>query len=161
MQLRGLRSTDSSQIQAIYNYEVLNTLATLDLTPRDGALQDAWMVEHSGIHTAVVCAEDDHVLGYASISPFRLRAGYSTSVENSIYVHRDARRRGIGRLLLNEITRIASVHGFHTCIARVVATQAPSIELHKACGFQLIGVEREVGRKFGQWIDIALLQKML
>jgi phosphinothricin acetyltransferase len=101
------------------------------------------------------------VLGFASLSAYRDRPAYSTTVEDSVYVHRDHRGQGVGRVLLTEICRLATVHGFHAVMARIADAQSPSIALHRACGFELVGIEREVGRKFGRWLDVALMQKLL
>ncbi|MGC8464330.1 MAG: GNAT family N-acetyltransferase [Acidimicrobiales bacterium] len=159
--VRGIEPNDAEAIREIYNHEVRGSVATLDLVPRSREAQDQWMQEHSGIHTALVCVSEGVVIGFASLSPYRPRPGYSSTVENSIYVHRDARRLGVGRLLLTGLLNSAATLGFHSCMARVVATQSASLELHRSCGFQLVGIEQEVGRKFGQWIDIALMQCML
>ena len=101
------------------------------------------------------------VVGFASLSPYRPRAAYATSVENSVYVHRERRGEGIGRLLLTDLVELARSHGFHAAIARIVGDHAASIALHRACGFEEIGREREVGRKFGKWLDVVLMQRML
>ena len=101
------------------------------------------------------------VVGFGSLSPFRDRAAYSTTVEDSLYVDAVWRGKGVGRLLLDELVALAVARGFHTVIARVSGDNEPSIALHQACGFALVGVEREVGRKFGRWIDVAILQRML
>ena len=101
------------------------------------------------------------VAGFGSLSPFRDRPAYATTVEDSVYVEAAWRGRGVGRLLLDELVDLAPDPGFHTVIARVVGRQrgldraAPSVRV------QLVGVEREVGRKFGRWIDVAVLQRML
>jgi phosphinothricin acetyltransferase len=159
--VRGIEPGDAEAIRTIYNHEVRGSVATLDLVPRSPEAQAQWMQDHSGVHTARVCVSEDRVVGFASISAYRPRPGYSSTVENSIYVHREARRLGVGRLLLNDLLISAANLGFHSCMARVVATQSASLGLHRACGFELVGIEREVGRKFGQWIDIALMQCML
>ena len=159
--IRTAASQDSEEIRQIYNHEVLNSLATLDLIPRSQQAQSVWMEEHAGIHTVLVATDRDQVIGFASISPYRPRPGYSSTVENSIYVHKDHRGRHVGTTLLKALLIEASSSGFHSVMARVVATQSSSIELHKRCNFELVGVEREVGRKFGQWIDIALMQHLL
>ena len=103
----------------------------------------------------------EQVLGFAVLSPFRDRAAYATTVEDSVYVHRDHRGRGIGRALLDELLSLAGAHGFHAVIARISSSNQPSIRLHHACGFELVGIEREVGRKHGHWLDVVELQRML
>ena len=86
---------------------------------------------------------------------------YSPTVEDSVYVHADHRGEGIGRILLGELVRLAEAHGFHSVMARIVGGHEASIALHAACGFEHAGVEREVGRKFGKWLDVVLMQRLL
>ena len=101
------------------------------------------------------------VVGFASLSPYKERAAYRTTVEDSVYVHRSHTGRGIGRLLLSGLVDIARDSGFHSVIARIEAGGAASLALHAACGFELVGVERQVGRKFGRWLDVAVMQIVL
>jgi L-amino acid N-acyltransferase len=82
-------------------------------------------------------------------------------VEDSVYVDAAWRGHGVGRALLDELVSLARTRGFHTVIARTAGDNAASIALHEACGFRLVGVEKEVGRKFGRWLDVAILQRML
>jgi phosphinothricin acetyltransferase len=101
------------------------------------------------------------VLGFGALTPYRSRPAYSTSVENSVYVDRAHRGAGVGRAVLEELIRLASDHGFHTVIARVVGENEASVHLHRSCGFEVVGVEREIGRKHGRWLDVIELQRML
>ena len=101
------------------------------------------------------------VAGFASLSPYRDRPAYRTTVEDSIYVHRDHRGAGVGRALLAEIVDVAAARGFHTVIARIVGGHDASIRLHRSLGFDHVGIEREVGRKFGRWLDVVVMQKLL
>ena len=101
------------------------------------------------------------VLGFGALSTYRSRPAYATTVENSVYVDRDHRGEGIGRAVLEELVRLAGGHGFHSVVARVVRENEASIELHRACGFGVVGIEREIGRKHGRWLDVVELQRML
>ena len=103
---------------------------------------------------------DDEVVGFASLSPYKERAAYRTTVEDSVYVRRDHHGKGIGKALLGEMLDVARRHGFHSVMARIEATREPSVALHRSCGFELVGIEREVGRKFNRWLDIALMQRL-
>jgi len=152
---------DAEALRAIYNPEVQESTVTFDLVPRGPAEQLAWIEEHSGGHPAIVAVDDETVVGFASLSPYRPRPAYAPTVEDSVYVHRDRRGAGVGRLLLTDLVTLARDHGFHSVIARIVGEHDASIALHRACGFEQIGREREVGRKFGQWLDVVLMQKML
>ena len=100
-------------------------------------------------------------MGFACLAPYRSRPAYATTVENSIYVRRDRQGRGYGRALLEELLRLATVHGFHAVMARIVDGHEVSIALHRSVGFEMVGVEREVGRKFGRWLDVVLMEKLL
>jgi len=152
---------DAEATRAIYNVEVASSTVTFDLVPRTAAEQLAWIEEHSGGHPAIVAVDDETIVGFASLSPYRPRPAYAPTVEDSVYVHRDRRGAGVGRLLLTDLVTLARDHGFHSVIARIVGEHDASIALHRACGFEQIGREREVGRKFGQWLDVVLMQKML
>ncbi len=153
---------DAEAIRDIYNVEVLGSTVTFDLVPRTLPEQIAWLDEHSGGHPAIVAVDGDGtVVGFGAISPWRPRPAYSPSVEDSVYVHETWRGQGVGRVLLEELVRLAQAHGFHSMFARIVGGHEASISLHAACGFETAGVEREVGRKFGKWLDVVVMQRML
>jgi phosphinothricin acetyltransferase len=162
MHVRLAEPHDAEPIRRIYNAEVVGSTATFDLRPRTVEEQVAWMVEHQGTYPAVVAIDDDGtVLGFGSLSTYRDRPSYSTTVEDSVYIDEGHRGRGAGRALLEELVRLGTLHGFHSMIARVGGGNAASIALHETCGFELVGVEREIGRKFNRWLDVAVLQRML
>ena len=153
---------DAEGIRAIYNEEVTGSTVTFDLVPRTIDEQRAWLEEHAGAHPAIVAVNaEGEVVGFGCLSPYRPRPAYATSVEDSVYVRSDQRGHGVGRLLLAELIRLGSVHGFHTVIARIVGDHEASIGLHAACGFEMVGQERQIGRKFGRWLDVALMQRLL
>jgi phosphinothricin acetyltransferase len=153
---------DAEAMRAIYNIEVLETTVTFDLVARTIEEQIAWIDEHAGGYPAIVAMDGDgRVVGFASLTAYRPRPAYAPTVEDSVYVDRQYRGHGIGALLLAEIVELARTHGFHSVIARIVGHHETSIALHRKCGFEEIGVEREVGRKLGQWLDVVLMQKML
>jgi phosphinothricin acetyltransferase len=153
---------DAEALRRIYNVEVQESTVTFDLVPRSLTEQVAWIDEHSGGHPAIVAvADNDAVAGFASLTPYRPRPAYAPTVEDSVYVDRECRGQGLGKLLLAELVVLARDHGFHSVIARIVGGHEASIALHEVCGFEQVGVEREVGRKFGRWLDVVLMQKML
>jgi L-amino acid N-acyltransferase YncA len=153
---------DAEAIRTIYNREVLGSTVTFDLVPRSEEEQLAWMDEHSGAHPAVVAVDDDGcVRGFGSLSPYRPRPAYRTTVEDSVYVDEAVRGRGVGRGILEELLRLAAAHGFHTVLAHIVGGHEASIALHRSCGFEIVGTEREVGRKFGRWLDVVIMQHLL
>jgi L-amino acid N-acyltransferase len=176
MHIRLAAPGDAEAIRAIYNVEVLHSTNTFDMVARTEQEQEAWLLEHRGVHPAIVATEppgagtsdtdrvganNEIVLGFGSLSPFRERSGYAATAENSVYVDRSQQGRGIGRMLLAELLTLASAHGFHSVIARIAGHNEVSIGLHRAAGFELVGVEREVGRKHRQWLDVVELQRLL
>ncbi len=162
--IRAARLSDAEGIREIINYEILNGTSIFELEPRTLAAQRTWLQDRSGVHAVLVATPDDGddtVLGFSSLSPFHTRPAYNTTVENSVYVHQDHRGKGIGRALLVEIIGLAQSHGFHTVIARISGKNETSVAVHQSVGFEVAGVEREVGRKFGRWLDVTVMQLML
>jgi L-amino acid N-acyltransferase len=172
MRTRLVEMDDAEALVNILNPEVVGASVTLDLVPRTLEVQRNWIGVHRATHVCLVAVntEDDHgelgargerIAGFASVSPFRERPGYATTVENSVYVHSGCRGRGVGELLLNDLIATAKRSGFHTIIARIVGENESSVRLHKKCGFTLVGTEIEVGRKHGRWLDVAEYQYVI
>jgi L-amino acid N-acyltransferase YncA len=159
--VRLARLEDAAAVRDIYNQEVTGSTVTFDLVPRTLDEQREWLTARSGAHAVVVASDGDVITGFGSLSPYRDRPAYSTTVEDSVYVHRDHRGEGVGGLLVAELVQLATAHGFHAVMARIVGGHEASIALHRSAGFELVGVEREVGRKFGQWLDVVLMQRLL
>jgi phosphinothricin acetyltransferase len=162
VEIRAAGSADAAAIAEIYNREVLESTSTFDLVARSVDEQQIWLAERSGAFSAIVAASPaGRVLGFAALSPYKERAAYRTTVEDSVYVDRGHTGQGIGRALLEHLIGIARESGFHTVMARIEASGTASLALHRACGFELVGIEREVGRKFNRWLDVAVLQLLL
>jgi len=169
MRTRLVEVDDASALMNILNPEVVETTVSFDLVPKSLDEQRQWILEHQATHLCLVAVntEDDlgergargeRIVGFASFSPFRERPAYATTVENSVYVHRGARGRGVGEALLNDLIVSAKESGFHSLIARIVGENTGSIRLHEKCGFTLVGTEIEVGRKHGRWLDVVEYQ---
>lgn len=152
---------DAEAIRSIYNLEVTETTHTFDLVPRSLEEQQDWLTSRLGALAVIVAEDAGDVIGFASLSSYRDRPAYRTSVEDSVYVARSHQGRGVGKLLLAGILDAARGRGFHTVMARIVGGHEASINLHRSAGFELVGIEREVGRKFHQWLDVAVMQRML
>jgi phosphinothricin acetyltransferase len=161
VEIRLARRDDAEAIRQIYNHEVTTSTVTFDLVPRSAEDQLEWLVARSGAHAVIVAEDGDEVVGFASLSPFRDRPAYNSTVENSVYVRADRRGTGVGAALLEELLVLAQQHGFHAVIARIVGGHDASIGLHKRLGFEEVGTEREVGRKFGKWLDVVVMQRLL
>src|ERR1700691_1915245 len=116
MEVRLARQEDAEAIRVIYNVEVMGSTVTFDLKARSAEEQRSWVARHQGAHPAVVAVEGPIVVGFGSLSPFRDRAAYATTVEDSLYVDSGWRGKGVGRLLLDELVALALARGFHTVI---------------------------------------------
>lgn len=152
---------DLPAINAIYNHYVVHATCTYQITPESEEARRAWFHEHDREHPVTVAEVDGEVVGWGSLNVFHRREAYAGTVDNSVYIHPGWQRRGLGRLLLQDLIRRARELGHHTMIAGVSAEQEPSVGLHAAHGFVKVGQIREVGYKHGQWLDVITMQLML
>lgn len=159
--IRHATNLDAEAIRAIYNHEVENETSTFDLVPRSLDDQLAWQNARQGAFCVFVAELDGEVVGFGALSPYKERAAYRTSVEDSVYVRRDMGQRGIGRAILGHLLDTAADGGFHAVIARITTLSVGSLALHEKLGFSMVGVEREIGRKFNKWLDVAIMQCLL
>ena len=126
MRVRTAALDDAEAIAAIYNVEVLETTATFDLEPRTLDAQRRWLLERSGAHVVLVAESDDgEVIAFASLSPYKERPAYSTTVESSVYVHRDFRSQGVARELMAELLETSRSHGFHSVVCLLYTSPSP------------------------------------
>ena len=159
--LREASDADQRAILDIYNDAVLHSTATFDMEPRDWEGQQRWFQEHRPPYAVFVATVGDTVAGWGSLSRFRLRPGYRFTAEDSIYVRQDFRGRGIGTALLGLLIDAARRGRFHSVMALIDGDNAVSIRLHERFGFQHVGTFREVGFKFGRWLDVVHMQWMV
>jgi L-amino acid N-acyltransferase YncA len=159
--IREATEADLPAIFAIYNDAVLNSTATWETTEVLPAEQIAWFDEHQSPYAAIVAYDGEEVIGWASLSQYRPRQGYRFSAESTVYIHTERLRLGLGRVLVTEIIERARAAGFHTILGKISADNEASISLHTALGFEVVGHEREVGFKFGRWLDLVTMQLLL
>ncbi len=159
--IRPATEDDLPAILDIYNDAILNTTATFDTEPQTLEEKLAWFHETSHPYVVLVGERDGQVAGWASLRRFRPKAAYRYTAENSVYVRRESHAEGIGTALMRTLLKKANENGFHTIIAGVAGNNPASVRLHQRFGFEVVGVEREVGYKFERWIDVTWMQKML
>lgn len=159
--VRRAEERDLPAINAIYNDVILNSVATFDTQPMTLEDHRVWLHEHSDPYVVLVAERDGEVAGWASLGPFRWKAAYRYTAENSVYVRSDAQGNGIGVLLMDRLMEAAKENGFHAVIARITAGNPASERLHRRFGFEQVGTERQVGRKFDRWLDVVVMQKLL
>jgi phosphinothricin acetyltransferase len=157
--IREARSGDAHAMLEIHNEVVLTTTAVWNETPRSATEQLEWLnAKRLQSFPVLVAEETGTVIGYCSYGPFRAWYGYRFTVENSIYVHREFRRRGIARELLNALVAQARKQKLHVMIAGIEAENHASLHLHESVGFKKAAHLHEVGYKFDRWLDLVLMQ---
>src|SRR5882724_695380 len=146
----------------IYNEVILTTTGVYQYQPHTLEMRRAWFATKQQEGWPVFVAEDgDAILGLSTLGTFRAWQAYKYSVENSIYVAAAARGKGIGRLLMPPLIEAARQMDMHTIIAGVDASNEVSLRFHRSFGFEEVAHFKQVGYKFGRWLDLKFLQLML
>jgi len=161
--IRDAQVTDVPAILRIHNHAIAETTAIWDTEPAGLDERLAWLRNRTAAGRPVLAAEvDGELAGYASYGPFRPKSGYRYTVENSVYIAERFHRRGIATALLTELlTRARAAGDVHAMIAAIESRNQGSISLHESFGFRTVGVLPEVGRKFGRWMDLTMMQLTL
>ena len=156
--IRPAAADDAEAIRAIRNDVIKHSTAmwtTRLLTPRDGK---AWLEENRARRSAYVAVSSGDVVGFANWAPWRPKDGYRHTVEDSVYLVADHQGRGVGAELLRTLIAGASETGAHVMMASIEATNTTSVALHARQGFEVVGTAREVGHKFGRWLDLTMMR---
>lgn len=158
--LRTATTADLPSMAEIYNDAVLHSLATFDLEPQPPELFAARVASTRAGDHVVVAEAQGRLVGMAYAVTYRARPAYDGTRETSVYLAADARGRGLGRALYDELLRRVDADGIHTCLAVIAQPNPASEALHTAVGFRHVGTLRDVGRKFDRWVDTALWQRL-
>jgi L-amino acid N-acyltransferase len=156
-------SSFSDQILNIFNEAILNSTALYDYKTRTPEMMEAWFTAKRKGNFPIlgVTNDDGRLTGFASYGTFRNWPAYKYSIEHSIYVDKAFRGQGLGKLLLQEIIKAARAQNYHVLIGGIDSQNAVSIGLHQRFGFQRAGTIRQVGFKFGRWLDLDFYQLIL
>ena len=156
MNIRRAKGTDIEALLAIYNYEVEFGVATLDLAPKTLSEWWSWYNAHNvENHPLLVAEKDGTVVGYASLSSYREKEAFKSTVELSIYIDVKHRKEGVATALMEAILEEAKKdERTHTVVSVITSGNAASEKLHKKFGFEYCGCIKEVGIKFGEYRDI-------
>jgi len=162
MELRDAQGDDLPAILAIYNEVILNSTAVYAEDPVDLADRRAWFdARDRAGHPVLVAVEDGVAVGFGSFGAWRPWPCYAATVEHSVHIRADRRGRGIGRAVVAALIERAAAAGKHVILGGIDADNAASIGLHRSLGFEEAALHREVGRKFGRWLDLVIMQRRL
>jgi len=150
-------------IRAIFNDAIANTTALYENEPRTPEFMAEWFAgKHSrSLPVIGALADDGTLMGFGTYGPFRPLVGFRHTVEHSLYIASPYRGQGLGRQLLQRLIELATAGGYHTMLGMIDGENDVSIKLHEALGFQHCGRLRETGCKFGRWLDVVIMQRML
>lgn len=156
VKIRKAAEPDIAAMMRIYNYEVEYGTATLDLRPKTYEDRKAWFDQHQSEDHPLIVAEEAHeILGYASLSSYREKEAYQSTVELSIYIDPEHRGRGVATALMGEILEMARKNPhIHLVVSVITHGNEASDRLHRKFGFAFCGTLHEVGMKFGAYLDI-------
>jgi len=153
---------DLDAVCEIYNHEVRTSRCTFDTDPMEGECAIGWFNSHpSDRFPLTVCESNSVIVGWASLSSWSVRCAYDKAAETSVYVHKDARGQGLSSLLYADLIARARALGYRVLLARVALPNAASERLHESVGFQEIGIMRNIGEKFGELVDVRLMDLQL
>lgn len=161
LRIRPAHVDDAPALLEIYNHYVLHSTCTYQETPDALHERREWIAGRDALHPATVALLDDRIVGFGALNVFRGRSAYRRTCENSVYVAHDQQRLGIGSAVLADLLARAEALGYHTVIAGIDAVQSGSVALHRKHGFVEVGRMREVGFKFGRYLDVLFMQRML
>lgn len=155
--------SSADQILEILNEAILYSTALYDYKPRDPSSMVAWFQAKDSASYPVVGAFDDYgrLLGFATYGAFRNWPAYKYSVEHSVYVRQECRGVGIGSSLMRRLIEEAKCQNYHTMVGGIDASNLVSLALHSKLGFQYVGTIKQVGFKFGAWLDLSFYQLIL
>lgn len=158
--VRDATLADAQAIADIYAESVAAGDATMDRVPWSSQQVAEMLNRRSERHPTLVLEAEGRVIGWAMLKEWSDRLGYRVTCETAIYLRRDTTGQGYGRTLVEaQLARCESL-GYHHIVARIFAENTRSIRFHEQYGFELVGVQKEIGCVDGRWIDVAILQKV-
>jgi phosphinothricin acetyltransferase len=159
--IRPACSSDSPAIATLYNRFVIESTATFELAPVDAlTIAERMAASPPDLEWQVVEETRGRVVGYASVAPWKPRGAYARTVETSVYIDPDRQGRGLGKAVYGRLLDALWAQGYHAALAGIALPNTASVRLHEQLGFRPVGVLKQVGYKFGRWIDIGYWQAL-
>jgi phosphinothricin acetyltransferase len=159
--IRIATAADLADINDIYNHYVFHSTCTYQETAEPLEARQAWFARHGAGHPVTVAEIGGKVVGWGSLSAYHERSAYRNTVENSVYVHHEFHRRGIGSMILRDLIERSRAIRHRAIIAGIDAEQIASVALHEKFGFEKVGHFKQLGFKFGRWLDVIYMELLL
>ncbi len=160
VKIRKALIKDINEITKIYNESIRKTNSTFDTKEKTIEEQKLWFKNHGPKNPIIVAEKNGLIIGWAALSKYDTKCAYSDTAEISLYIKEENQGQGIGKALIDSIIKEGEKVGLHSILARITAGNNISINLHKSVGFEVVGVLKEVGYKFGKLLDVYLMQKL-
>ena len=152
--IRKVKPDDTRDIALIYNYYIENSTISFETNPVTMEDMANRIADISGKYPFFVYEESGKVVGYCYVSSWKKKAAYNKTVESTVYIEKDFQGKGIGRALMNKLINELKERSFHAVIACITVPNPSSVKLHEKLGFRQVSKFKEVGYKFGKWLDV-------
>jgi L-amino acid N-acyltransferase YncA len=152
---------DAAAICTIYNQGIEDRIATLETELRTPEERRRWMAARASRHPVVVAVTDGQVVGWGSLNSFNPRPAYDHVVDLSVYVERGWRGQGVGRVLMQHLTELATTLGYHKIVLATFPYNEAGVSLYRRMGFIPVGVYHEQGQLDGRWVDVLIMERLL
>lgn len=159
--IRNIETKDLQRICEIYNHYVITTHASFETDPVPIAEMERRMIEYTNNYPWLVYEENGEVIGFCYASKWKPRPAYRYTAEVTIYLDKDHLSKGIGKLLYQDLFAQLKTQGIHSIIATIAIPNEKSQRLHEGLGFEQVGHFKDMGNKFGEWIDVGYWQCLL
>lgn len=159
--IREARETDISSIQLIYNQGIEDRIATLETEVKDYTYMKDWFDKHNGRYKIIVAENELQLAGWASLNQYNNRCAYDGVADISVYISREYRGKGLGKLLLDELQTLAKENGFHKMVLFTFPFNQLGQGLYKKMGFREVGVFKNQGILDGKFVDVMAMEKIL
>jgi L-amino acid N-acyltransferase YncA len=159
--IREVHETDLHSILEIYNQGIIDRIATLEEAPKDEAYIKEWFEKHSGRYKAIVAEVEGQIVGWASLNQYNGRSAYNGVADISVYISRDFRGKGIGKILLRELESTAKENGFHKMVLFTFPFNQLGQGLYNKMGLREVGIFQNQGILDGQFVDVMAMEKLL
>lgn len=160
LSVRNAIPADLQSILRIYNQGIQDRIATLETDEKDSSYMEEWFNNHAGRYTVLVAEQEGHVVGWASLNRYSQRCAYDGVADLSIYIDREYRGQGIGRLLLQELEQAAKKNGFYKIVLFTFPFNGMGQGLYRRCGYREVGIFENQGILDGKFVDVMAMEKV-